>query len=116
MSDYRNEISDSSNNKGFFKKLSSGDFGLAKTYWLYGVVVGVVVNLATKPVTSAGLLVVILLAYAVYEAMVLMGVWRAASKYQGLKLWAVLAKIAVVLGVLMLAVTILATLTLMGQV
>ena len=28
--------------KGFFSKLSSGDYGLAKTYWLYGVVAGIV--------------------------------------------------------------------------
>ena len=28
--------------KGFFSKLINGDFSLARTYWLYGVVVGIV--------------------------------------------------------------------------
>lgn len=38
--------------KGFFSKLSAGDFGLAKTYWLYGVVVGIVINLVIQIVPS----------------------------------------------------------------
>jgi len=32
--------------KGFFGKLSNGDFGLAKTYWRYGVGVQFVVRIA----------------------------------------------------------------------
>ena len=28
----------------FLNKLSNGDFGLAKTYWVYGVLVGFIMN------------------------------------------------------------------------
>lgn len=83
----------------FFVRLSKGEFGLAKTYWLYGVLVGFVVGLALKPITSIGLMTIIMLFYTAYQVLVAMGVWRAANGYEGKKSWAVLAKIAVVLGV-----------------
>ena len=87
-----------SGNQGFFSRLSSGDFGLAKTYWLYGVVIGVALNMVLKVVTSLGVLAVAIVLVTIYQAMVLLGVRRAASRYQGWKGWAILAKIATVLG------------------
>jgi peptidoglycan biosynthesis protein MviN/MurJ (putative lipid II flippase) len=84
--------------KGFFSKLSSGDFGLPKTYWLYGVVVGIVINIVIQIVPSIGAIAVVLALATVYQVMVLLGVWRAATRYQGRKVWAILAKIATVLG------------------
>jgi len=51
-----------------------------------------------------------MLAYTAYEIPVIIGTWRAANKYKGSKIWAVLAKIAVVLGAIMLAVV-----SLLGQ-
>lgn len=87
-----------SGSKGFFSRLSGGDFGLAKTYWLYGVVVGVALNMALRIVTSLGVLAVALLAVTLYQVMVLLGIWRAASRFQGWKGWAILAKIAAALG------------------
>lgn len=83
---------------GFFSKLSSGDFGLAKTYWLYGVVAGIVINLVIQVVPSIGAIAVVLALATVYQVMVLVGIWRAANRYQGRKVWAILAKIATVLG------------------
>ena len=94
---------------GFLTKLANGDFGLAKTYWLYGVAVSIIVNLIfktiTKTITSAEFLAILLLWYTAYEILVLMGIWRATNKYRGLKVWAVLAKIAVVLGALTLVLS-----------
>jgi len=84
--------------KGFFSRLVNGDFGLAKTYWLYGVAVGIVINFLSRIVPSLGALAVILVLAIPYQVMVLLGVWRAADKYQGRKAWAILAKIATVLG------------------
>ena len=114
MSDVETTTS-SSTEKGFLGKLANGDFGLAKTYWLYGVVVGVVVNIISNAVTSIGGLVILMLAYTAYEIPVIMGTWRAANKYQGQKIWAVLAKIAVVLGAIMLVVGLLAVIGLLGR-
>lgn len=99
--------------KGFFGKLSSGDFGLAKTYWLYGVLVGFVLKITMKSIESIGVLVIVMLVYSAYEIPVLMGTWRAATKYKGSKIWAVLAKVVCILGALMLIVGFLATVGLM---
>ena len=92
----------SSVSSGFFSKLANGDFGLAKTYWLYGVLVGVIANVLSNVITSISGLVIFMVVYTAYEIPVVMGVWRASSKYQGPRVWAILAKIAVVLGAIML--------------
>lgn len=84
--------------KGFFSKLISGDFGLAKTYWLFGMVVGIVFNLIIKVMPSLGAVAIVLAVATVYQVMVLLGVWRSSNRYQGWKVWAILAKIAAVLG------------------
>lgn len=116
MNENENVANDSETaEKGFFGKLSNGDFGLAKTYWLYGVLVGFIVNIAMKPITSIGLLVFVMLAYTAYEIPVIMGTWRAANKYEGSKIWVVLAKIAVVLGAIMLVIGLISIVGLLGQ-
>ncbi len=84
--------------KGFIKQLIDGDFGLAKTYWLYFVLGGIAVNLLLMiPISSSslGLIVVSMLAAIVYVIVVLTGVWNSASRYTGSKIWSVLAKIIV---------------------
>ena len=83
------------NKRGFFVKLANGDFGLAKTFWLYGILVSIVVKLISEAVTSIGGLVILILAFMAYNIPLLMGIWRAANKYHGPKIWAVLAKIEV---------------------
>lgn len=103
MSEIRNAINDPKIiEKGFFSKLSNGDFGLAKTYWLYWVLVGFVWNFAFQLIESPVFLIVVGLAAMTYQVVVIMGTWRAAEKYEGSKFWAVLAKIVVVLGVIFL--------------
>jgi len=114
MSEIETIVNDATE-KGFFKKLANGDFGLAKTYWLYGVLFGFFVNIAMRLITSIGLLVIVMLVYTAYEIPVIIGVWRAAKKYQGPKIWAELAKIAVVLGAIMLVVGVIAIVRLLGQ-
>jgi hypothetical protein len=98
----------SSGDTGFWGKLINGDYGLAKTYWLYGVLVGFIVNLAMKPITSVGLLIFLTLTYTAYEIPVIIGTWRAANKYEGAKVWATLAKCAITLGAIILAISLLA--------
>jgi hypothetical protein len=34
--------------KGFFKKLKDGDFGLAKTFWIYTFLVGIAFQIVSK--------------------------------------------------------------------
>ena len=76
--------------------LWNGRFGLAKTYWLWGVLSGIPWGIAlslVKPGSNLAILVV--LAVFVYYVIVHFGIWRAASEYEGAKAWAILAKIAV---------------------
>lgn len=87
----------------FFTKLANGDFGLAKTYWLFGVAAGFVLNVTLRGFTSVGVVMLLFLIYTAYMAFVFLGVWRASDKYTGRKVWAVLAKVATVLGVVFLS-------------
>ena len=78
--------------------LWSGRSGLAKTYWLWGVLSGIPWGIAlslVKPGSNPAILAV--LAVVVYYLIVHVGIWRAASQYQGRKAWAILAKIAVLI-------------------
>jgi hypothetical protein len=90
--------------RGFIHKLSDGGYGLAKTYWVYGVLVGVVVNIAVEFIESASIIIALMLAYILYEVPVLLGIWSASNKYTGPSLWVILAKIATVLGWLWLGI------------
>ena len=81
--------------KGFIKQLIDGDFGLAKTYWLYFVVGSNLLLMFPISSSSFGLIVVSVLAAIVYVIVVLTGVWNSASRYTGSKIWSVLAKIIV---------------------
>lgn len=82
----------------FIPALARGDFGLAKTYWLYGVLVSFVVQIIGEFITSTEPLVLVMGIYIIYMLPVLLGIWRAADVYPGPYVWAVLAKIWVVLG------------------
>lgn len=87
-------------NLDFFANLLQGNYGLGTTYWLYGVlialvygaVVGVVIAVSASPVVT----LLGVAAIAAYQALVSLAIWRAAAKYPGSKVWAVLARVAVV--------------------
>ena len=86
------------NNKGFYQNLWEGNYSLGRTYWLYGVIgnvlaymfAWVVMIFLPSPVEPFALILPL-----IYGFMVLIGVWNAASKYNGFFLWAWLARIIV---------------------
>lgn len=85
-----------------------GEAGLARTYWLFGIIAGALFGIPfrmVEPGSSGAMLVGIL--FAAYLAWVNTGIWRAASKYEGPAIWSGLAKAASALGFLMLAVFVL---------
>lgn len=103
----------------FFRKLRNGEFSLAQTFWVYGLVgkfiyyVLVVKGICSQDVLfrlyesfgESGLLFIvgtIESIYVIYFIHVLLGMWRASDKYTGNQIWAVLAKIYVVLGTIMI--------------
>ncbi|MEL0660834.1 hypothetical protein V6255_17000 [Psychromonas arctica] len=86
------------NQKYFFGKLYQGHFGLAKTVWLYGVLVNItylitvnIFNLFKTNTTPQELILFTLLALA-YNLIYMSGAWEAAEKYQGRHLWVALTK------------------------
>jgi len=87
--------------RNIFLRLWRGDVGLAISYWVFGVLGGFLWGIAFEmlDVQNGSVGTFLLLAgMCGYYAVVYVGIWRAAEKYTGKKIWAVLAKCAVVLG------------------
>lgn len=86
-------------------RLLSGNQGLARTYWGYGMAGGVawVLTLLMAPPGST-LAVAGSLACAAYLLLINIAVWLAANRYEGPTTWAALAKVAAGLGFAMVAV------------
>lgn len=112
------EIETTANNsskKGFFVKLLNGDYGLAKTYWLYGVMVGIVVSIIMNASTSNDFKVAITVPYVTYCVPVIMGLWNSANKYQGPKVWAVMGKVSAVFTAFQMLLFVFAIFALIGK-
>lgn len=86
-----------------------GQAGLAKTYWGWGLLGGLLWGVALSAVTPGSLPAILaLLVFSAYFVIVNTGIWRAASQYQGLAIWAGLAKVAAVIGFVTIAAVALA--------
>tara|TARA_B110000008_G_C16873383_1_gene525742 strand:+ start:535 stop:888 length:354 start_codon:yes stop_codon:yes gene_type:complete len=86
-------------NKAFIKRLMDGDLSLVKTYWLYGVVGSILMNivlLIPLMAESLPLLYGAIFVSLAYAFVVLTGIWNSATKHHGYKFWAILAKIIVI--------------------
>lgn len=93
----------------FFRRLYNGEFSLARTFWLYNIVFTFLIALVGSLIVglfAPGAIATILdialgLFLLFYGVHCYMGIWRSASRYKGLALWAWLAKIYAVLGFVM---------------
>ena len=89
-------------NNNLFVNFWNGDVSLVKSYWL----VGVLLSAAFGFVSALIILSIGLHFHAVYGLIIpwliytTVGIWRSSDKYKGPKHWAVLAKVAVVLGII----------------
>jgi len=93
--------------KDFLTNLWEGNFGLAITYWVYGVLGGIVWGVgisALNPEQGSDLTKIVLLLLAAYYFVAYVGIWQGANKYTGSKVWAILAKFAVVVSVVPVAI------------
>lgn len=118
------------------KKLINGDYGLAKTFWLGGVLVSAIlsplmINLSRFPhevneflrrefndflphgIGDETLLTLALLSLAafgaIYFSTIAWSIWSAANKYSGWDGWALAAKVYVVLVILNTVLVVLST-------
>jgi len=95
------------------KRLWSGALSLEKAFWEWAVFGGVLVNV----VSSIGFLVLVLNDYLIsavivgyglslpYNFLATVGVWRSADRVCGDRRWAETAKVATVLGMVLLSIT-----------
>ena len=89
------------------ENLWEGNLGLAMTYWVYGVLGGIVwaVGIAAlKPDPEGDLIKLVWFLFACYYFIVYVGIWQAANKFVGSKVWAILAKFAIIVVVLPVAI------------
>ena len=86
-------------------RLWRGEMALWKTFWLFGVggglllglpVFGAILAITDVPDDATASIFLLALAFLlVYLVWVFVGIWRAATRYQGNPAWAMLAKITV---------------------
>lgn len=91
-------------NDHFLFRLWRGEYSLARTYWGFGALVSVCWQLALwlMALDPAGWLFMGLhVVMAVYFCVVYVGIWRAAGRYRGSRIWAWLARLAVALSALL---------------
>lgn len=96
-----NTGSEQGQSKGFFRKLADGDHGLAKTYWVYGVLVGIAFRMAmvfTAMSGSMGAVYLVVFASVAYSFPLLIGIWAASDKYEGPRFFSILAKLMAIIG------------------
>ena len=92
----------SKKNKNYFMKFFDGELSLPHSYWLVGVLYSIGVALL---VTMFSIMMslpsktdnVLLLPWVIFTSI---GIWRSSDNYKGPKFWSILAKIAVVLGLI----------------
>lgn len=86
----------------FFLKFWNGDLSLPMSYWLVGIVFGLVVGFSIGMISYAmgmpeAAINFLILPWAIYSTV---GIWRSSDKYKGPKFWAVLTKILIIIGVI----------------
>tara|TARA_Y100000590_G_C15343552_1_gene872388 strand:+ start:196 stop:555 length:360 start_codon:yes stop_codon:yes gene_type:complete len=89
-------------NKHYFHKFWDGELSLPQSYWVVGIlisipvgaVIGFFVGLIGAPSNT---MYAFLLPWMIY---IIVGIWRSSDRYKGPKVWAILAKIGVIIGAL----------------
>ena len=89
-------------NANFFVKFWNGDLSLPMSYWGVGIGIGIIFSL------SVGILIGLIGMsddamwgfFIPFQIYTVVGTWRSADKYKGKKIWPILAKISLVLGVI----------------
>ncbi|WP_320170904.1 hypothetical protein [Maridesulfovibrio sp.] len=81
-----------------WETLYNGELSLPVTYWVFGIVPSLIINALSKTIilnVSYGAYLFFMLASATYTYFIGVGTWRSATKYNGPRFWAILAKISV---------------------
>jgi len=102
-------------NGSLIARLWRGNVSLFKTYWGFGVLGGILLNIAYFLFVENNYMRIASLRYGeyifyaisilavLYSIFILIAIWRSAGKYTGRRLWSILARIAVILGFIQVA-------------
>ncbi len=88
------------NEQNSFTKLMTGNYRLVDVFWTSYVLIGFMTALIISKLESVQSIIIGDCLNAIYLILISVAVWNSASKYNGKKLWSVLAKISAVLVVL----------------
>lgn len=89
----------------YLKTLLSGKFGLARTYWIHGVLGWLAGFMIMSQLWSVGpMFWAIAAIWGVYALLMVSAVWGAAHRFPGCKGWSALAKFSACLAVAMVPV------------
>lgn len=85
--------------KNIIIKLWSGEVSLVKAYWLWGVLVNMLLSIGIGVVPLVNQTVAILFSAltVVYAMFISVAIWKSATRYEGKVLWKYMAKIAVII-------------------
>ena len=91
-----------SKNDNFFVRFWNGDLSLPMSYWGVGVGIGIIFGFLVGAFTiSVGMSEDAMWGFLIpFQIYTVVGIWRSADRYKGPKFWAILAKIAVIIGIL----------------
>ncbi len=85
----------------YFRRLLAGDVALAEAYWIWGVGMGLLFTVLAGAAEHHPFVLAVLELLALIVGIVAwVAVWQSAGKYAGPRIWAVLARLSVVLGIL----------------
>ena len=98
----------------FIKNFWNGNVPLVISYWVIGVIVNVIVSFAIgfivtflliilgAPNTSINIVLhLCLIAWVIFLTV---GIWRSSDKYPGKKIWPIITKIVLIIGIIYFAV------------
>ena len=85
--------------KTFFSKLLTGGFGLPVTFWIFGVLAAVLLDILIKNTSALWPLVAVALIVIIHLVLITFAVWNAAKSYAGLQIWSWGAKLVAIAGV-----------------
>ena len=91
-----------SKNKNFFVKFWNGELSLPMSYWGVGVGIGILFSiLVVIIIVMLGMHDDAMWGFIIpFQIYTVVGISRSADRYKGPKFWAILAKIAVIIGIL----------------
>ena len=87
----------------FLNKLRAGDYGLFRTFWLYGLAFLVMFQVIAHYIY--GLFWILRLGMTIFWYFQILGLWNSASLYEGNKLWSITGKLLAIIAAILVIYT-----------